>query len=77
VLIEEGVLDSRTSDKPVAGFGIHQDLRAHTSSKRGIEPAFGYPPVSRMIEGGGVGSTMSSISSPYLPISWTYRLRGR
>ncbi len=25
---------------------IHQELRAHSSSKRGIDPPFGYPPVS-------------------------------
>ncbi len=36
-----------------------------------MEAAFEYPPVSSMIEGGGAGSTMSSITNPHLPISWT------
>ena len=36
-----------------------------------MEPALGYPPVSKMMEGGGGGSTMSSITNPHFPIAWT------
>ena len=60
---------SRTGSSPASP--IYQDLRALSSSRRGIEPAFGYPPVSKMMEGGGGGSTMSSITNPHFPISWT------